>query len=209
MDDTILAELLLVSLYDLTEEQPHSYFFFPLDEIGIRLGATDMGQMIKAAQILESRGFAMLSVGPWSALSAMISGDGILFVENGGETGIIKAYRNKPQEIIGMVSREVQAPPESAPNFTQEVAPGTVSDPSPNETMNAMLSQIGFALANDLTITSTVREDAIRDFDSLKIQLSRTSRNWRLIESLLDALAEIPSLLPGLKDLASVLKNLE
>jgi hypothetical protein len=209
MDDTILAELLLVSLYDLTEEQPHSYFFFPLDEIGVRLGATDMGQMIKAAQILESRGFAMLSVGPWSALSAMISGDGILFAENGGETGIIKAYRNNPQEIIGMVSREVQAPPESAPNFAQEVAPGTVSDPSANEIMNAMLSQIGFALANDLTITSSVREDAIRDFDSLKIQLSRTSRNWRLIESLLDALAEIPSLLPGLKDLASVLRNLE
>jgi len=49
----------------------------------------------------------------------------------------------------------------------------------------------------------------MRDLESLKIQLSRSSRNWRLIETLLDALAEIPSLLPGLKDLASVLRNLE
>lgn len=209
MDPSILAELLLVSLYDLTEEQPHSYFFFPLDEIGIRLGATDPGQMIKAVQILESRGFAMLSVGPWSALSVMISSDGIFFVENGGETGIIKAYRQNPQEIIETVSREVQAPPESETNFTQDVSPEKVPDLSPSEMINTILSQIGLVLANDSTITSSFREDAMRDLESLRIQLSRSSRNWRLVESLLDALAEIPSLLPGLKDLASILKNLE
>ena len=209
MDPSILAELLLVSLYDLTEEQPHSYFFFPLDEIGIRLGATDPGQMIKAVQILESRGFAMLSVGPWSALSVMISSDGIFFVENGGETGIIKAYRYNPQEIIETVSREVQAPPESETNFTQDVSPEKVPDLSPSEMINTILSQIGLVLANDSTITSSFREDAMRDLESLRIQLSRSSRNWRLVESLLDALAEIPSLLPGLKDLASILKNLE
>jgi hypothetical protein len=209
MDHSIFAELLLVSLYDLTEEQPHSYFFFPLDEIGIRLGATDTGQMIKAAQILESRGFAMLSVGPWTALSAMISSDGIFFVENGGETGIIKAYRNNPQEIIEMVSREVQAPPESAPNFTQEVAPEKTPEPSPDELINSILLQVGLVLENDSTITASAREDAMRDIESLTIQLSRSSRNWHLIESLLDALAEIPSLLPGLKDLASIIKNLE
>lgn len=209
MDTTTLAELLLVSLYDLAEEQPHSYFFFPLDEIGIRLGATDTGQMIESVQILESRGFAMLSVGPWSALSAMISSDGIFFVENGGETGIIKAYRNNPQEIMEMVSREVQAPPESAPNFTQEVTPEKAPDPLPGEMMDAILSQIGFVLANDSTITHSVREDAMRDLESLKIQLSRSSRNWNLVASLLDALAEIPSLLPGLKDLAAVIKTLE
>ena len=209
MDPSILAELLLVSLYDLAEEQPHSYFFFPLDEIGIRLGATDMGQMIKAVQILESRGFAMLSVGPWSALSSMISSDGIFFVENGGETGVIKEYRNNPQEIIETVSREVQAPPESETNFTQDVSPEKVPDLSPSEMINTILSQIGLVLANDSTITSSFREDAMRDLESLRIQLSRSSRNWRLVESLLDTLAEIPSLLPGLKDLASILKNLE
>lgn len=209
MDPSILAELLLVSLYDLTEEQPHSYFFFPLDEIGIRLGATDPGQMIKAVQILESRGFAMLSAGPWSALSVMISSDGIFFVENGGETGIIKAYRRNPQEIVETVSREVQAPPESEANFMQDVSPEKVPDLSPSEMINTILSHIDLVLANDSTITSSFREDAMRDLESLRIQLSRSSRNWRLVESLLDALAEIPSLLPGLKDLASILKNLE
>jgi hypothetical protein len=209
MDSTTLAELLLVSLYDLTEEQPHSYFFFPLDEIGIRLGANDMEQMIKAVQILETRGLAMLSVGPWSALSAMISSDGIFFVENGGETGIIKAYRNNTQEIIEMVSMEVQVSPEAAPNLPQDVAPEEAPEPLSGDTMNRILSRIGFDLENDPTITPSIREDAMRDLESLKIQLSRSSRNWRLIETLLDALAEIPSLLPGLKDLASVLRNLE
>jgi len=209
MDSTTLAELLLVSLYDLAEEQPHGYFFFQLDEIGTRLGATDMGQMIKAVQILETRGFAMLSVGPWSALSAMISSDGISFVENGGETGLIKAYRSNPREIIDIVSREVQAPSESVQNFSQEVMPEKAQDLSLNEMIHTNLSRIDFVLFNDPSIETSAREDAIKDLESLKIQLSRNSRNWRLIEMLLDALAEIPSLLPGLKELALVLKKLE
>lgn len=209
MDSTTLAELLLVSLYDLAEEQPHSYFFFQLDEIGTRLGATDMGQMIKAVQILEARGLAMLSVGPWSALSAMISGDGISFVENGGETGIIKAYRSNPREVIDLVSREVQAPPESVQDLSQEPMPEKTQDLSLNEMMNTNLSRIGLTLVHDQSIKASAREDAIKDLESLKIQLSRSSRNWRLIEMLLDALAEIPSLLPGLKELALVLKKLE
>jgi len=209
MDSTTLAELLLVSLYDLAEEQPHGYFFFQLDEIGTRLGATYMGQMIKAVQILETRGFAMLSVGPWSALSAMLRSDGISFVENGGETGLIKAYRSNPREIIDIVSREVQAPSESVQNFSQEVMPEKAQDLSLNEMIHTNLSRIDLVLFNDPSIETSAREDAIKDLESLKIQLSRNSRNWRLIEMLLDALAEIPSLLPGLKELALVLKKLE
>lgn len=209
MDSNTLAELLLVSLCDLAEEQPHSFFFFQLDEIGTRLGATDMEQIIKAAQVLESRGHAMLSAGPWSALSAMISGDGISFVEKGGETGIIKAYRNNPQEIIDLVSKEVQAPIESVPNFSQEAQFEKPQDLSVGEMMQTILSRIGSALINDSSINFSVREDAIKDLESLKIQLSRNSRNWRLVGMLLDALAEIPLLLPDLKDLALVLKKLE
>jgi hypothetical protein len=209
MDDTTLSELLLLSLYDLTEEQPHSYFFFSLDDIGMRLGATDMKQMINAARILESRGFAMLSVGPWSALSAMISSEGIFFVESGGETGIIRAYRNNPQEINEMVSKEVHSVPESGPNLPLEATLEKTSEPSVSETIDEILSRIRLIVENDSTIALSVREDALRDIESLKIQLSRSSRNWRLVETLLDSLAEIPSLLTGLKALASVLRNLE
>jgi hypothetical protein len=209
MDSNTLSELLLLSLYDLAEEQPHSYFFFQLDEIGARLGATDMEQMIKAVQILESRGFAMLSMSPLSALSAMISGDGIVFVENGGETGIIKAYRNNPQEIIEMVNREVQTILKSEPDFPPDAAPEKRPELSLDKTIDEILSRIGDVLANDSTVTSSIRDDAMRDLESLKIQLGKYSRNWRLVEMLLDSLAEIPSLLSGLKALASVLKNLE
>lgn len=209
MDVNTLSEILLLSLYDLAEEQPHSYFFFQLDELGARIGATDMEQMIKAAQILESRGFVTLSMGPWPALSAMISGDGIYFVENGGETGIIKAYRNNPQEIIELVKSEVQAVIESIPGLPLEPAPEKVPEPSINETIDEILFRIYSIVENDSTIAPSVREDALRDIESLKIQLSRSSRNWRLVETLLDSLAEIPSLLNGLKALASVLRNLE
>jgi hypothetical protein len=209
MDLMALAELLLVSLYDLSEEQPHSYFFFQLDQIGTRVGATDMEQLTKAAHILEDRGFAMLSASPLSILSAMISSDGISFVESGGETGIIKTYRNNPREVIDIVSKEVQAPLESVSNSIQEDIPATVQALSLNETMQTILSRIGSVLADDSSIITTVREDAIKDLESLKIQLSRSSQNWRLVEMLLDALAEIPSLLPSLKDLALVLRRLE
>lgn len=209
MDTTALAELLLASLYDMTQEQPHSYFFFPLEEIGARLGATDMGQMITAARVLESRGFAMLSVGPLSALSAMISGDGLLFVEQGGETGIIKAYRNNPQAIVDQVSREVQAPSETGLNQSWLAQARTPPEESLQEKADAILSQIRITLVNDANIPHSARDDAIKDLESLKIQLSKRYKNWRIVESLLDALAEIPPLVPGLKDLASVLKNFE
>jgi len=130
-------------------------------------------------------------------------------VENGGETGIIKAYRSNPREIIDIVSREVQAPSESVQNFSQEVMPEKAQDLSLNEMIHTNLSRIDLVLFNDPSIETSAREDAIKDLESLKIQLSRNSRNWRLIEMLLDALAEIPSLLPGLKELALVLKKLE
>jgi hypothetical protein len=139
----------------------------------------------------------------------MISGDGISFVENGGETGIIKAYRSNPREIIDIVSREVQAPSESVQNFSQEATPEKTQGLSLNEMIHTNLSRIGLVLVNDPSIETSAREDAIKDLESLKIQLSRSSRNWRLIGMLLDALAEIPSLLPGLKELALVLKKLE
>lgn len=209
MDSNTLAELLLLSLYDLAEEQPHSYFFFQLDEIGARMGATDMKQMIKAVQILESRGFVTLSMGPWSAFSAMISGDGIYFVENGGETGILKAYRNNPQEVKEMVTNEVQAEAEPSPGLPADATLEEVSEPSVSETIHEILSRIRSIVENDSTIALPVREDALRDIESLEIQLSRSSRNWRLVETLLDSLAEIPSLLTGLKALASVLRNLD
>jgi len=64
-------------------------------------------------------------------------------------------------------------------------------------------------LMSEPTLSQHVREDALKDLESLKIQVSRNTRNWRLIEMLLDSLAEIPSILIGLKALASVLKNLE
>lgn len=209
MDLNTLSELLLVSLYDLAEEQPHSFFFFQLDEIGEKLGATDMNQMVKAVQILESRGFATLSMGSLSALSAMISGDGISFVENGGETGIIKAYRNNPQEIMEMVSREVKATLEPEAVAATGVDTENKSEPSLSDTIDEIFSRIKDILISEPTLSQPVREDALKDLESLKIQVSKNTRNWRLIEVLLDSLAEIPSILIGLKALASVLKNLE
>lgn len=209
MDLNTLSELLLVSLYDLAEEQPHSFFFFQLDEIGEKLGATDMNQMVKAVQILESRGFATLSMGSLSALSAMISGDGISFVENGGETGIIKAYRNNPQEIMEMVSREVKATLEPEAVAATGVDTENKPEPSLSDTIDEIFSRIKDILISEPTLSQPVREDALKDLESLKIQVSKNTRNWRLIEVLLDSLAEIPSILIGLKALASVLKNLE
>jgi hypothetical protein len=168
-----------------------------------------MNQMVKAVQILETRGFATLSMGSLSALSAMISGNGISFVENGGETGIINAYRSNPQEIVEMVSREVQAIPGPEPFVTTDVDTENKPEPSLSETIDEIFLRIMDILMSEPTLSQPVREDALKDLESLKIQVSRNTRNWRLIEMLLDSLAEIPSILIGLKALASVLKNLE
>lgn len=99
MNTSELAELFLTSLYDLAESEGHTKLFH-LNDFATKIGVHDIGKITKAANILESRGLIhLVSYQVGGGVSASISGEGCLFVERGGETGIIQKYRQKPRYL--------------------------------------------------------------------------------------------------------------
>ncbi len=92
-----LAELFLASLYDMAEAAPHPYFLFTMNEFAPRMGISDMAELRKAISLLEDKGLVYLaSTDAWGGISAGITMEGSVFVEKGGETGIIERFRTRP-----------------------------------------------------------------------------------------------------------------
>jgi hypothetical protein len=110
-----LAELFMVSLYDMAEAAPHPYFLFTMNDFAPRMGITDMADVRRALRFLEEKGLIFLaSTDAWGGISAGITVDGSQFVENGGETGIIARYREDPAAFIAQVQP-------AAPELLQDV----------------------------------------------------------------------------------------
>ena len=98
MTNTELSELLLVRLYDLAESEGH-FKLHDLNETAQEFGITDMARVFRLAQALEGRGLITGAFASGPSVHASITGEGTLFVEQGGNTGIIKDYREHPQSF--------------------------------------------------------------------------------------------------------------
>src|SRR4030043_1532266 len=93
-----LAELFLAHLYNLAEEAPHPNFLFSVNDFAPKLGITDREGLQKAINYLGDRGLIILaSFDMFGGISAGITIEGSIFVEQGGETGVIQQYRKTPQ----------------------------------------------------------------------------------------------------------------
>ena len=105
-----LAELFLASLYDMAESAPHPYFLFSMNEFVPKMGISDMAELRKALSLLEEKGLVYLaSTDVWGGVSAGITMEGSVFVEKGGETGIIERFRKDPSSI-GIVPQSAPSP---------------------------------------------------------------------------------------------------
>ncbi|OPX98863.1 MAG: hypothetical protein A4E62_00748 [Syntrophorhabdus sp. PtaU1.Bin002] len=203
MDIHVLAELFMASLYDLAEQQPHSYFFFPVQEIAARIGTENLEQLVQAALTMESRGLVSLASDPFGPLSAMISPDGIWFVENGGETGIIGAYRSNPSAVVASVNKDIPIDIENLPPPLESVEPDRILETPEITGIELLVSYIADAIADDDSLDTAAREDALRDIETVRIQLGRTTKNVSLISVLLDSLSNIPSIRQMIVDLGA------
>ncbi len=100
-----LAELFLGHLYELAEEAPHPNFLFSVNDFAPKVGLTDREELKKAINYLGDRGFVIVaSFDMFGGVSAGITIEGSIFVEKGGETGIIERYRKIPQPFAGTPS---------------------------------------------------------------------------------------------------------
>jgi hypothetical protein len=200
-----IAELLLVCLYELAEEAPHPNFLFSVNDFMSKLGRVDREEVQKAINYLGDRGFVILaSFDMLGGISAGITIEGSVFVEKGGETGVIEQYRKSRQALTRTCPGPF--PPPIDQRGTEEVN----EDPNPifaRRAVEAILEDIKEMLDGDSTVTAEAKKDLLSDVATLKIQLERNVRSRQIIDVVLGNLSGISSIVPlvtGLKHIIDV-----
>jgi hypothetical protein len=191
-----LAELFLAHLYDLAEGAPHPNFLFSANDFAPRFGVTDMGELQKALEYLGDRGFIILaSLDPLGGISAGITIEGSVFVENGGETGIIERYRKDPQAFVSMASEPLPVTPFPEAAFEPK-SPERENTFYAGRAINAIIADIEEMLERDPQVEADTRQDVLSDLATLKIQMERNVKNKAVIGAMLESLAAVPSVAP-------------
>ncbi len=195
-----LAELFLASLYDLAEAAPHPNFLFTMNDFVARLGISDMTQLRKALNHLENKGLIFLATtDAWGGVSAGITIEGSIFVENGGETGIIERYRNDPASVgLSERPRELILPeqPFPEPAFVPDPAAPAAGEDESGKMIDSILAEMATVIRVELAVDPATRKDLISDVETLQIQLSRQTKNDAVIRALLENLSKFPAIAP-------------
>lgn len=200
-----IAELFLAHLYELADEAPHPNFLFSANDFMPKLGMIDREEVQKAINYLGDRGFVILaSFDMVGGISAGITIEGSVFVEKGGETGMIKQYRKNPQTLV-------RTPPvSSSPPIDQERNETVNEERNPifaRRAVEAILEDIEDMLDRDDAVTADIKKDLLSDLATIKIQMERNVRSRQIIDVVLDNLSRISSIVPlvtGLKHIIEI-----
>jgi hypothetical protein len=190
-----LAELFLAHLYELADEAPHPNFLFSVNDFVPKLGITDREEVQKAINYLGDRGFIILaSFDMLGGISAGITIEGSIFVEKGGETGIIEQYRKNPQTLA-------RTPSEPSPPPIHQVSTETVTEEKQSpffarRGVEAILEDIEDILERDDAVAADDKKDLLSDLATLKIQMGRNVKSRQIIDVVLGNLSNIPSIAP-------------
>lgn len=201
-----LAELFLAHLYQRAEEAPHPNFFFSVNDFAPQLGLTNREELQKALNYLGDRGLIILaSFDRFGGISAGITIEGSVFVEKGGETGLIEHYRKDPQAFAN-------TSPAPGPPVVGLVNDGKVSEEGQkalfaDRAVEAILKDIEESIKRDEAVMPGTKKDYLADLATLKIQLDRTVKNKQIIKEILGNLSSIPSIAPLLTGLSSIIET--
>lgn len=227
-----LAELFLAALYDLAEAAPHPNFLFSMNDFAPAVGISDFNELIRAVELLESRGFIYLSsFDAMGGVSALISPDGQQFVEQDGETGIIPKYRKNPRDFytgtqevgpagaapsiehpiimdMGVEGRPHQNQTYESPRAVEN-APSSLPPTAPrtgvDPAVEGLLLAVTILIEKDKGLTKANRDDLLKDVETLRIQVQKNTLNKELVAALLDSLAAVETVVPLLKHIAEAL----
>jgi hypothetical protein len=190
-----LAELFLAHLYELAEEAPHPNFLFSANDFAPKLGITDREEVQKALNYLGDRGFIILaSFDMFGGISAGMTMEGGIFVEKGGETGVIERYRKNPKTFAGTSS---EPSPPAIDRERAETVHGEKQSPFfARRSVEAILEDIEDVLERDDTVAVEAKKDLLSDLATLKIQMGRNVKNRQIISVVLSNLSGIPSIAP-------------
>ena len=191
--NTELAELLLVRLYDLAEAEGH-FKLHGLNEIAAGFGISDMAKVFRLAEALEGRGLIKAAFAHGPTVHAAITGEGSLLVERGGDTGVIRDYREHPQSFNVAIDQST--------HFHASVAGSNVAVHSSNVTqrlaplpeIRSILSAIEAAIRSNAEIGEQRREEALSDVAVLHSELAREKPRKQVAETILASLGDLSSL---------------
>jgi len=196
-----IAELLLAHLYELSDEAPHPNFLFSVNDFVPKLGITDRKEVQEAINYLGDRGFIILaSFDMFGGISAGITIEGSVFVEKGGETGMIEQYRKSPQ-TLGRTP-PVPFPPPIVQERNETVNEEKQSSFCARRAVEAILEDIEDILDRDDTVAADAKKDLLSDLATIKIQMERNVKNRQVIDVVLGNLSTVSSIAPltaGLK----------
>jgi hypothetical protein len=190
-----LAELFLAYLHELANEAPHPNFLFSVNDFVPKFGITDKEKIQRAINYLGDKGFIILaSFDMLGGISAGITIEGSIFVEKGGETGIIERYRKNPQTLA-------KSPSEPSPLFIDQERTQAVNEEKQNPSfarlaVEALLEDIEDVLARDDGVAPEAKGDLLSDLATFKIQMGRNVKSRQIIDVVLGNLSSIPSIAP-------------
>jgi hypothetical protein len=200
-----IAELFLAHLYELADEAPHPNFLFSVNDFAPRFGITDREEVEKAIHYLGDRGLIILaSFDMLGGISAGITIEGSVFVEKGGETGVIEQYRKNPQTLAKTPLVRSSLPIDQ--ERTKTVKEGR-TPVFARWAVEAILEDIEDMLDWDDTVTADAKKDLLSDLATIKIQMERNVRSRQIINVALDNLSSISSIAPlvsGLKHIIEI-----
>src|SRR4030042_575649 len=206
MTTEVLAELFLAHLNELADESPHPNFLFSVNDFAPKLGITDREELQKAINYLGDRGFIILaSFDMFGGISAGITLEGRIFVEKGGETGLIKQYQKVPQTFM-------TPPPEPSPPVIDRERTETVNEEKQRSffaqhAVEAILEDIEDILERDDTVAAEAKKDLLSDLTTLKIQMERSVKNRQILNVVLGNLSRIPSITPLITGLTCIVET--
>jgi len=205
--NTELAELLLVRLYDLAETEGYLKYH-RLNEIAAEFGVSDKEKVFNLGKALERRGqiYATFTMGP--AVSAAITGEGSLFVESGGSTGVIRNYREQPQSFNVAIDQST--------HFHAAITGSNIAAHSSNLTqrlepppeIRPLLAAIEAAISSTADIDERRREEALNDVTVLNHELTREKPRKPVVDTILATLGKLSSLTSLLMQLQPLLEKL-
>jgi hypothetical protein len=201
-----LAELFLCHLYDLAEAAPHPNFLFSVNDFAPSYGVTNVEELQKAINHLGDRGLIILAgFDVLGGVSAGITMEGSIFVENGGETGAIPRYRKNPSQFI-VDSPSPLFPPTPLPETTPLSLSGSKPSFPFNRSVDAILLDLEDAIRAGDELTDDTKNDYLADVSALRSQLARRTKNPESIRVLTLSLPDVQPLVPLVKALVCLIE---
>jgi hypothetical protein len=185
---TQFVDLMLARIAEVDREHPGTWVeMFPLAE-ELQQNVPE-NWVFDARDVLESRGL----VKPLKVLGrtapARLSAQGRLYVERGGDTGIIAEYQQHRSNFVIVSGTGHQV----VVGVDGDVSQTSVGSGIPSEAWT-LLEHIERSLRNDDSIGAREREDALSDVGTARAQLERPEPNAHAAIALLDPLTKLSAI---------------